>query len=84
MKLSAVLYASSGCPNFHGRRAGEVTRGEFKQMTRLAARTADDLLAALLKAGLVESDSPKGHLHFGLPREALAYYFPRLYPEAAE
>ena len=71
-------------PLYHVFLAGEVTRGEFKQMTGLAPRTADDLLAALLKAGLVESDSPKGALHFGLPLEALAYYFPRLYPEAAQ
>lgn len=71
-------------PLYHVFLAGEVTRGEFKQMTGLAPRTADDLLAALLKAGLVESHSPKGVLHFGLPLEALAYYFPRLYPEAAQ
>ena len=71
-------------PLYHLFLAGEVTRGEFKQMTGLGARTADDVLAALLKAGLVESDSPKGALHFGLPLEALAYYFPRLYPEAAQ
>jgi len=70
-------------PLYHLFATGEATRGEFKQMTGLAARTADALLAALLKAGLVESDSPKGALHFGLPLEALAYYFPRLYPEAA-
>ena len=70
-------------PLYHLFIAGEITRGEFKQMTGLASRTADTLLAALLKAGLVESSTAKGALRFGLPLEALAFYFPRLYPEAA-
>lgn len=70
-------------PLYHLFLAGEASRGEFKQMTGLGARTADGLLAALLKVELVESDSPKGPLRFGLPLASLAYYFPRLYPEAA-
>lgn len=70
-------------PLYHLFLAGETTRGEFKQMTGLGARTAEGLLKALLKAELVESDSPKGSVRFGFPLEALAYYFPRLYPEAA-
>jgi len=70
-------------PLYHLFLAGEVTRGEFKQMTGLASRTADTLLAALLKEKMVESDTPKGAVRFGLPLDALAYYFPRLYPEAA-
>jgi Fic family protein len=63
--------------------AGSAPRGEFKQMTGLASRSADRVLAALLRRGLLESDSSKGAVCFGLPLEALAYYFPRLYPEAA-
>lgn len=63
--------------------AGNATRGEFKQMTGLASRSADRTLAALLRRGLLESDSSKGAVRFGLPLDALAYYFPRLYPEAA-
>lgn len=70
-------------PLYHLFLAGETTRGEFKQMTGLGARTAEGLLKALLKAELVESDSPKGSVRFGFPLDALAYYFPRLYPEAA-
>lgn len=70
-------------PLYHLFLAGEITRGEFKQMTGLGARTADSLLAALLKAELVESNSSRGPLRFGLPLEVLVYYFPRLYPEAA-
>ena len=63
--------------------AGGAPRGEFKQMTGLASRSADRAIAALLKRGLLESDSSKGPVRFGLPLEALPYYFPALYPEAA-
>lgn len=38
---------------------------------------------ALCDDGLVESDTSHAPLRFGLPLEALAYYFPRLYPEVA-
>lgn len=68
---------------YHVFLAGAVSRGEFKQMTGLRPRTADNALAALLRRGLLESDSPKGPVRIGLPLEALAFYFPRLYPEAA-
>jgi Fic family protein len=63
--------------------AGSAPRGEFKQMTGLASRSADRAIAALLKRGLLESDSSRGAVRFGLPLEALPYYFPALYPEAA-
>ncbi len=63
--------------------AGEVKRGEFKRMTGLGDRTADKAIAGLLKAGLLVSDTPKGPVSIGLPLDALAHYFPRLYPEAA-
>ena len=52
-------------------------------MTGLASRSADRAIAALLRRGLLEADSPKGSVRFGLPLEALAHYFPLLYPEAA-
>lgn len=62
---------------------GSMTRGEFKQVTGLPSRTADRAIAALLTRGLLESDSARGVVRFGLPLEALAFYFPMLYPEAA-
>lgn len=62
--------------------AGELTRGEFKSMLGLGARTADTVLGALLKRGLLKSDSPQGRVRFGLPHAALRFYFPRLWPEA--
>ncbi len=82
-EMSEGIRREAELPLYHLFLAGEITRGEFKQMSGLGARTADSLLAALLKAGMVESDTSRGPLRFGLPLEALAYYFPRLYPEAA-
>jgi Fic family protein len=67
----------------HAFLAGTVPRGEFKQMTGLPSRTADRAIAALLRRGLLESESPKGPVRIGLPLDALAHYFPNLYPEAA-
>ena len=57
-------------------------RGEFKRMTGLGERTATSLLTALLKRGLLASDSPQGQVRFGLPLHALRFYFPALWPEA--
>ncbi|MFT7722171.1 MAG: Fic family protein [Roseateles sp.] len=57
-------------------------RGEFKRMTGLGERTAVNLLGALLKRGLLASDSPQGRVRFGLPLHALRFYFPALWPEA--
>jgi Fic family protein len=68
---------------YHVFLAGSVKRGEFKQMTGLGTRTADKAIAALLKKELLMSDTPKGAVSIGLPLDALAFYFPRLYPEAA-
>ena len=57
-------------------------RGEFKAMTGLGERTAGTVLKALLERRLLVSDSPQGLLHFGLPLQALRFYFPALWPEA--
>jgi hypothetical protein len=40
------------------------------------------VLKALLERRLVVSDSPQGPLRFGLPLQALRFYFPALWPEA--
>ena len=47
-------------------------------------RTARRLIGELLSQGLLLSDSPKGLLRLGLPLHAVAYYFPRLFPEGIE
>ncbi len=61
---------------------GAMERGEFKQTTGLASRSAERLLVALFTRGLVRSDTPKGKLIFGVPHHALRFYFPSLWPEA--
>ena len=61
---------------------GEIERGEFKSMTGLGERTAVNALTALVKRGLLKSDSPQGRVRFGLPLHALRFYFPALWPEA--
>ena len=61
---------------------GEVSRGEFKQMTGLGDRTAQSALAALLKKGILTSTSPKAPVRFGFPLNALQILMPELYPEA--
>ncbi len=61
---------------------GAMERGEFKQTTGLAPRSAERLLVALFTRGLVRSDTPKGKLIFGVPHHALRFYFPSLWPEA--
>lgn len=60
----------------------EMERGEFKRMTGLGERTAVTLLSALLRRGLLRSNTPQGRLRFGLPLHALRLYFPALWPEA--
>jgi Fic family protein len=60
----------------------DIERGEFKRMTGLGERTAVSLLSALIKRGLLSSDSPQGKVRFGLPLHALRFYFPALWPEA--
>ncbi len=61
---------------------GELERADFKAMLGLGERMATAQVAALLKRGLVETDSPYGKLRFGVPQHALRFYFPRLWPEA--
>lgn len=61
---------------------GQIERGEFKRMTGLGERTAVSLLTALLKRGLLKSDTPQGRLRFAIPLHALRFCFPALWPEA--
>ena len=61
---------------------GELERGEFKTMTGLGDRTAVSALSALIKRGLLKSDTPQGKVRFALPLHALRFYFPALWPEA--
>lgn len=60
----------------------EITRGDFKSMLGMSDRGATDALGALVRRGLLKSDSPQGKVRFGLPQHALRFLFPRLWPEA--
>jgi Fic family protein len=60
----------------------EMARGDFKAMLGMSDRGATDALGALVKRGLLKSDSPQGKVRFGLPQHALRFMFPRLWPEA--
>ena len=60
----------------------ELGRAAFKQMTGLGERVATDLISSLLKNGYLATDSAYGALRFAIPRSALRFYFPDLWPEA--
>ncbi|MBC7608681.1 MAG: Fic family protein, partial [Polaromonas sp.] len=60
----------------------ELERAEFKAMLGLGDRLATAQVSALLKRGLLATDSPHGKLRFGVPQHALRFYFPKLWPEA--
>lgn len=60
----------------------EVERADFKAMLGLGDRLATAQVSALLKRGLIASDTPYGKLRFGAPQHALRFYFPNLWPEA--
>lgn len=63
---------------------GEIARGDVGRIAGMPDRTARLLTGELLSQGLLLSDSPKGLLRLGLPLHAVAYYFPRLFPEGVE
>ena len=60
----------------------DMARGDFKAMMGMSDRAATDALGALVKRGLLKSDTPQGKVRFGLPQHALRFLFPRLWPEA--
>lgn len=60
----------------------ELARADFKTMTGLGDRVATDLLSALLKQGYLNTASAYGKVRFAIPRHALPFYFPDLWPEA--
>ncbi|MBU0587764.1 MAG: Fic family protein [Gammaproteobacteria bacterium] len=60
----------------------DMSRGDFKAMLGTSDRSATDALGALVKRGLLKTDTPQGKVRFGLPQHALRFLFPRLWPEA--
>jgi len=86
--------ASEGQENPHIRReaslplqhlfmVGEMPRKDFFQMTSLGERNARYLVSALLKKGLLSSQTTLGPLRFEFPLSAIRLLFPGLYPEAS-
>lgn len=63
----------------------ELERSEFKALLSaggLGERIGTAQVSALLKRGLLATDSPHGKLRLGVPQHALRFYFPNLWPEA--
>ena len=63
----------------------ELERSEFKALLSaggLGDRLGTAQVSALLKRGLLATDSPHGKLRLGVPQHALRFYFPNLWPEA--
>jgi len=60
---------------------GALVRGEAAALTGYSDRAGRDIIGALLKEGLLESDSPKGPVRMGLPMHAVPYLFPGVFPE---
>ena len=59
-----------------------MARGDFKAMLGMSDRSVTDALGALVKRGLLKSDSPQGKVRFGLPQRAVRFLFSQLWPEA--
>ena len=63
---------------------GELGRADFKTLTGLGDRVATSTLSALLNRGFLATDSSYGSVRFAIPRHALRFYFPALWPEAEQ
>lgn len=61
-----------------------MSRADFKAMSKLGERVASSTLSTLLKFGYLATDSAYGDVRFAIPRHALRFYFPLLWPEAEQ
>ncbi len=61
---------------------GEFERGEIARITALPERSARRVLAEVIDAGLLASDTPKGAVSLRFPADTLDVLFPRLFAEA--
>ena len=61
---------------------GEFERGKVVDITGLKDRAAREILYALLKKGLLVSDTPRGPVRLGFPIDMVERWFPLLYPVA--
>lgn len=60
---------------------GELPRGEAGRVTGLRERTARDLLATLLRDGILGSETPKAPVSLRFPLDAVEILFPGLFPQ---
>jgi Fic family protein len=63
---------------------GEVARGEAARITKRPERTAREVLSKLIKAGLVESETPKGDVALRFSSDSAHFLFPLLFPAQAD
>ncbi len=60
---------------------GEMARGEAARVTRLADRTARNIVAELVTDGIVASETPKGPISLRFSTAGADILFPRLLPD---
>lgn len=60
--------------------AGEVDRGQARQLTGYQERMGRMILSKLLEKGLLLSAGPKDPVRLGFPIEVVERWFPKLYP----
>lgn len=60
--------------------AGQLDRGRAAELTGYQERRGREILASLLRAGLLVSQGPKAPVRIGFPIEVAERWFPRLYP----
>lgn len=59
---------------------GEFQRGKAQEITGFKDCTAREVLYALVKKGLLVSDTPRGPVRLGFPIDVIERWFPLLYP----
>jgi hypothetical protein len=60
--------------------SGEVERGRAPAITGYQERRGREILATLLKKGLLVSTGPRAPVRLGFPIDVVERWFPRLYP----
>ena len=60
--------------------AGEMDRGRAADLTGYQERRGREILAGLLKSGLLVSQGPRAPVRLGFPVDVAERWFPRLYP----
>jgi Fic family protein len=59
---------------------GELERGRAAEITGYQERRGREILATLLKMGLLVSNGPRAPVRLGFPLDVVERWFPRLYP----